>query len=305
MQITFTQALEGFELYCQARRLSKHTLSDYFTTYRKFSRWLDDDPPLETITRRQITQFIAAQPVSAKTALNYHTGLSALWTWALKENLVHEHTVRRVDPPEPEKRTIAPYTQADLQAMLNSLERTNKYKRPGKKASNHSLPNVDRNRAIILLLLDTGMRASELAEAKINQLDLRNRRIRVFGKGAKERTLPFVAQTGQAIWRYLLPRKDEPINAPLFEAAGRTLTRTRLTKQLQSIGEHAGVHAVTCHRFRHTFAITYLRNGGDPYTLQILLGHTSMDMVKRYLSIAQADIEARHHHASPVANWNL
>jgi integrase/recombinase XerD len=78
-----------------------------------------------------------------------------------------------------------------------------------------------------------------------------------------------------------------------------------LQKILRKIGNRGGVSNVHPHRFRHTFAIQYLRNSGDPYTLQALLGHSSLDMVKNYLRIAQIDIDTAHRRASPVDNWRL
>ena len=121
-QLTITQALDGFELHIQARRLSPHTQLDYFNTYRKFVTYLAGDPPIAGITAKHIEAFLAEQDsVSKKTLLNYHTGLSALWTWALDERLVKEHVVRRVAPPRPEKRDVQPYSEADIRLMLNTM----------------------------------------------------------------------------------------------------------------------------------------------------------------------------------------
>lgn len=83
------------------------------------------------------------------------------------------------------------------------------------------------------------------------------------------------------------------------------MDRLHLLKLLYSAARRAGVTDVHPHRFRHTFAITYFRNEGDPYSLQIILGHETMEMVRRYLSIAKADIDAFHCRASPVDNWRL
>jgi integrase/recombinase XerD len=86
---------------------------------------------------------------------------------------------------------------------------------------------------------------------------------------------------------------------------GRPITRSRLLKILSAIGRRAGVMKVTVHRFRHTFAVNYLWNGGDAYSIQMMLGHSTMEMVKTYLALAQADLDANHLQASPVSNWRL
>ena len=238
--------------------------------------------------------------------MNYHTDLSALWTWAVQDGLVEQHIVKKEFRPKPEKREIKPYSEMDVKAMLNALDKSRPYTRPGKGKSAHRLVTADRNRAIILLLLDTGLRASELCSLRIHQLDLRNRKIYVLGKGSKERILPFCARTGRAIWRYLATRSEDTMEQALFISENDTsLNRHVLRKTLWRIGQRAGIPRVNVHRFRHTFAINYLRNGGDPYTLQIMLGHSTMEMVKRYLSIAQADLDKNHKLASPVDNWRL
>jgi site-specific recombinase XerD len=305
-EISFSQAVEGYLLAAHARRLSPHTIEDYVNTFRKFDVFLKEDPPVSLITSKQVESFLASQQVSKKTLLNYHTGLSALWTWAVNEELVDKHIVQKVERAKPEKRSIKPYSEEDVREMLAALTHSRLYTRPGKRDCAHSLPNAERNRAIILLLLDSGIRATELCQLMIHQVDVRNRRMNIFGKGSKERTIPFSPRTGQALWKYLAIRKEDSIGDYLFiNLLGGPLDRHDLRRTLARIGERAGIQGVNVHRFRHTFAINYLRNGGDPYSLQVMLGHSTMEMVKTYLALSQADLEKNHRQASPVANWKL
>jgi integrase/recombinase XerD len=306
-QISFSQAVAGYMFTIQARHLSEHTVLDYQGTLKKFKAFLVEDLPIADITPRHIEGFLGSQQgLSNKTLLNYHTGLSALWTWAQKERLVPVHIVHEVIAPKPEDREIVPYTFEEVKAMLGALARSKVYRRPGKRPSDHAILFPERNRALILMLVDTGIRSEELHDAKIHQLDKRNSRLHVFGKGAKERYAPFSPQTGQALWRYLTTRPDATNGEYLFTTVlNRPFNRHRLLDLMQTIGARAGVENVTVHRFRHTFAIQYIRNGGDPYTLQKLLGHSTLDMVKRYLAIAQIDVDNAHRRASPVDNWRL
>jgi integrase/recombinase XerD len=307
LKVKYSQALQGFFLAKVASRKSTHTIADYTNSLNRFKLFLERDYLMEDITAQHIEHFLANQPhLSKKTLLNYYAGLSSLWTWAVKERVASKHIVRDVEPPKPEIRQIVPYSETEIRGMLNSLERSKRYTRRGQKVQDRGLRFADRNRAMIMLLVDTGIRATELCGIRIQHLDKRNQRIKIHGKGAKDRYVSFSARTGQTLWRYLTSREDLQDNDYLFQvASGRPFNKDCLLDLLQVIGSRAGVTAVTVHRFRHTFAIQYLRNRGDPYTLQKMLGHSTLEMVRRYLDIAQSDVESAHKLASPVDNWAL
>lgn len=300
-----SQVLTGYLLYANSRRLSPHTLADYQNTFKKLQAVIGD-PPLNSISQNQIQQFMAAQTVSKKTLLNYHIGLSALWTWAVREGIAADHIMRSVPKPRPDQRVIQPLSEDEIKAIFSALKSTRAYTRPGKKASAHSLPSADRNRAILLLMLDTGLRVSELCNLHISDIDVRSKLILVMGKGGKERSIPFSARTGQALWKYLASRPEAIPPEPLFiTSQNRPLTPNQVLHIFTRLGKRAGVHNVHPHRLRHTFAIAYLRNAGNARFLQTILGHSTADMVNRYLSISEQDLAAAHRTASPVENWRL
>jgi site-specific recombinase XerD len=305
--IVFSQALTGYFLDAHARHLSQHTLADYQNTFKLFQEYLQDDPEVSQISIEQISGFLASRLVSNKTILNYHTGLSAFYTWAIRAGLVTENLLHQIPRPKPEKRVIDELTLDQIKAMLGALKQTKVYTRPGKRPSSHSIQHADRNKAIILLLLDTGIRVSELCTLQIFNCDLKQQRIMVMGKGAKERFIPISARTGQVLWKYLSKsRKEARLNDYLFVTKNNLpMTRKNTLDTLADIGTRAGVHNVHPHRFRHTFAINYLRNGGDVFTLQSMLGHSTLDMVSHYLKIAKTDLTNGHLKASPVDNWRL
>jgi len=108
-ELMFSQALEGYQLHAEARKLSYHTLQDYFRTFNRFYTFLGEDIPINSITANNIEQFIASLTgLSKKTICNYHTGLSALWTWAVNNEFVHKHVVRAVIPPKPTQKESSP-----------------------------------------------------------------------------------------------------------------------------------------------------------------------------------------------------
>jgi site-specific recombinase XerD len=305
-KFTLTKCIEGYMLSLYARRLSERTIESYETILRRFSEFLGKSITMADITPDHVRGFLASIKASNKTLLNYYITLSALWTWGTAEEIVPKNIIRGIEAPKPEKREIQPFSEDQVKDMLASLAKSKTYTRPGKALSDHSLRTSERNRAMLLLMVDTGLRASELCGLRIQDVDQKQSRIFVMGKGSKERSLPFSARTGQAIWKYLASVPDRRPDQPVFLTVyGHDFDRKQLRKLIVSIGSRAGVPNAHPHRFRHTFAIQYLRNGGDPYTLQRMLGHSTMEMVRTYLQIAQVDLDAAHRRASPVDGWRL
>jgi len=163
-----------------------------------------------------------------------------------------------------------------------------------------------RMRAILLMLLDNGLREEELCH--IHAKDLKPYYIRVFGKGDKERLFPISECTYDAILAYI--QQERRGGAPQQEdfvfitKNWKPIKGDQFYHMIARVGVRAGVKAYP-HKFRHTFSINFLRNGGNIFALQAILGHASLEMVKRYLSIAMADIEVVHRSASIVNCWHL
>lgn len=307
-KITLTQATDGFILHCGARHLSPKTIAMYRWILEKFTDHLTTDPPIADITLTDIEQFLAAQDITNTSLHHYHAALGSFYTWATTRTppLVETHLPRQIPAPKPDQSTITTYTLTEIKQLLKYAGRTREYTRTGKRACSHTLPGGERNRAIILILLDTGLRASELCAATIADLDIQQQRLTITGKGNKTRQVKFSPRTGEAVWKYLATRPNARAGDALITTLrGSPLDNNQLYQILRRIGQRAQVDNVHPHRFRHTFATEFLRNGGDPYTLQDLLGHTTMDMVRRYIHLAQLDIDNAHRRASPVDNWRL
>jgi integrase/recombinase XerD len=324
-KLKLSQCIDGLLFYKRAEGKSQNTLNDYRNGLSKLSEYLKDDPPLADVTRAQLVGFFAwlrddyiRQPngciprgpikLAPKTILNIHTALSAMWHWAVDEGILDHNIVRAIKLPDAQSPVVQTFTKDEIEAMLKACRRTAAYS--NNIAASNERPTGDRDTLIVLLLLDTGLRAQELCDIKIGDANISANSIKVIGKGRKERMVYFGKRTSKALWKYLLPRVNtmQP-GDPLFFVGPaddpRALQRHVLTRLIKRIGARAGVRNVYPHKFRHSFAINYLRNNGDVFTLQQLLGHSDLKMVRRYAQVAQTDCARVHQTASPVDNWKL
>lgn len=287
----------------RAEQLSEKTLRDYESTLARFAAIIGEHRDINEITVHDVRSFLASLSVSKKRVKNIHITLSSFWTWAVRDGVCDEHIMRRIPAPKPEIKPIVPFQKHEIEAMLDAVEYSLPYTRPGKRSCHHHLSNTLRDRAIIIFLLDTGVRASELC--KIRMSDFGHDSVYVRGKGAKDRIVPMSSITYQTVKLYLAEQNRKPSSFVFLTKAGKPMTPDSLRGMIKRTAERAGVPNAYPHRFRHTFAINFLRNGGDVFSLQRILGHSTLDMVKRYVAIANSDIQTAHRRASPVVVWEL
>ncbi len=222
------------------------------------------------------------RPITVKT---FHNHLCTFFNWLVKEEIIASSPMEKIPKVVARQNQIQPFTDEQLRAILQAA-----------KSSQHRR----RDEALVYFLLDTGLRATEVCNLRMQDVDYAGYRCTVFGKGNKSRTAHFGRAASKVLWQYLREEKREA-SAPLFLAdrgtrAGDPLTRSGLFQLIQRLGKKAGIQATRCspHTFRHTFAVQFLRNGGNTFTLKEMLGHTNLHMPNRYVALAQADIQNQH-----------
>jgi len=147
---------------------------------------------------------------------------------------------------------------------------------------------------LILILLDTGARISEATGLKVSDVDLGDMLFTLSGKGRKQRRVPFSLELRKALYRYT--RDFEPKGYLLEGTQGQQLGRGTALHDVKRLCRRLGFEPPvrTLHSFRHTFAVNYLRKGGGTFHLQKSLGHTSLEMSRRYANLMTEDLSAVH-----------
>ncbi len=319
------KALTGFLQHKAAEALSPNTLIAYEHDLKLWIKYAGE-ADISQVTTQDLRAFLAwlhtdykphrfsgsEHPLAAKTIHNVWITLSSFFTWATAE-FEMANPMKAIAAPHFEKAPVEPFSKDDVDALLKACEFSREANTTERRRFRMRRVTANRDRAIILFLLDTGLRASELCSLKIEDVDQKTGKVQVKhgvlggAKGGKGRTVFLGKAARRALWRYLAEREDgEDPRTPLFLAKfDRPLNKSALRHLIIDLGDKAQIRKCYPHRFRHTFAITYLRSGGDVFTLQSLLGHSALDMVQHYARIAEVDIQEAHRRASPADNWRL
>ncbi len=308
---------QGYRLCSRTEGKSENTIRIYTTALSILQRFLDrrgfptdvtgigPEEIREFIGYLQNTKAFMEHPFTGpqKKGLTGHTincylrAIRAFWSWLLAEEFIEVNPFDRVKVPKAPKKVITPFSEDQLRALLGAIDTKS--------------PIGIRDSTIIQTLLDTGMRVTELTGLEMEDVNLVQRCLKVHGKGNKERIVPVGVTVQKALAKYInkyRPNPMYPLSDNLFLTRdGMPLTPNRTQSIIETYANKAGIKGVRAspHTFRHTFAISYLRNGGDVFTLQRILGHETLDMVRNYVTLAQYDLQEAHLRCSPVDNMKI
>lgn len=317
--MNITESLQGYRIAKLADGFSELTLAAYVSALKLLAEYLHD-PDINSITTNNITSFFAylrtdyepkftkEDKLSSNSFHRYFKACRSYFKW-----LNVEFDIDRPDlalkTPETQSKEIIPFTEREISDMLSACEYSQAVKSEGRKIYQFKRHTATRDKAIVMFLLDTGLRVGEFNRLLIRDIDIETGDVHVrvhHVRKTKARTVYMGKSTRRQVWKYLMTRDAQLPDDPLFTTMDDSpSTRHSIYELLSTLGDRANVEGVHPHRFRHTFAIQYLRNGGDIFTLQRLLGHSSLQMVRHYLRIAESDDKDAHRRASPVDRWKL
>lgn len=302
-------AIQGYMLRCQSKGLSERTREWYEQKLLCFCYYMEDTHKVTTlnaVTLWHLRAFVVAvqegkagtktlhprkqEKVSDLTVKGYVQVLKGFFNWCVNEELIKKNPATKLENPKVASYIIPTFDDSQVQALLDACDlRTHL---------------GYRDYTIMLLLLDTGIRLSELCELEME--DIHRNYIRVFGKGSKEREVGIHPETAQHLWKYVNRFRrahSEEERHVFLNRYGKPLTDSGVAQAIADAGKRAGIEGVRIspHTFRHTYATMYLDNGGDVYKLSRTLGHSEIGTTEEYLkNFKSKDARKVHEDFSPV-----
>jgi site-specific recombinase XerD len=295
---TLNDALIAYRICAKAEGKSPRTIEWITSSVGYFANFLGGGQDITKITANDLRRFIIALQESHKYSRHpynrtqeaklspqsintYCRAIRAFFGYLHREELTRANPIEKVKMPKAPQKVVPTLSAEEVERLLSQPDR-----------------RTDigfRDFAILITFIDTAVRLSELAGLMVADVDLENGYLKVLGKGGRERYVPFGQKVAKALLKYRLKHRPKPSGDDWFwlTAGGARLTPKRIEKIVAEYGKRAGIHCY-CHKLRHTSAIMYLRNGGDPFSLQKKLGHSSLAMTRHYSNPVDSDVRAAH-----------
>ena len=278
--------LDSNSLLKPVDQLGTHELKVYILHLQRANRWANK-PNIKKATGR----------LSPYSIQGHVRAIKAFWGWLERERYILENPLSKFPLPKVSDKPMTILSGEQILKLFAHIDR--------------ATPGGAKYHAILMLLLDTGVRISELVHIRIEDLDLLHNCIQVLGKGQKLRTVPMSHITSKAVRRYVNNFRPQlcPVDSLylLPTAEGSPISVNSVQQFLRRLANRAGLSGIKCspHVFRHTFATQCVANGANVFVLRDIMGHSALTTTMKYTHLQPADLQIQHAKFSPVTNLNI
>ncbi len=295
--------LERYEIDARARGHSFRTITHVKRCAGFFADFLGGVPDVSKVSGDDLRLYFSSlrdRPIRhgpagekerklSQTSINtYARAIKSLWAWMKEEGIIKKNPLARVKTPKKSKPIPTVYTEAELKTVLKAVS------------------TLAREKALVELFLDSGVRLEELSSLKVSEVDLINNRVKAFGKGSKERFAYFSWLTADSLNSYLREIRPQPLKDDYFFLTkdGHRLSSKRIQDILEDVGRKAGIAPrLSAHKLRRTYASLALKYGGNLEYVSITMGHSDVETTSQsYINVADDDIAAAYRKFSPMIN---
>lgn len=289
-ELTLNGLFDEFILSKKCLNVSSYTISFYERCFVSFAKFYDVGQPCSSMALSIVNKYIlhlkSRDDINDITINTNLRGLRALLYYGMEHGYINQFKVKLI---RAEKKIKETYTEAELAILL---------KKPNIKTCNFA---ELRNWAMINYLLGTGNRLETMANVKIGDINFAEKEIKLLKlKNRKQYIIPLSDTLSKVLKEYLLYRKETKDDYLFCSSFGEQISKGTIQTQIQLYNRSRGVLRTSIHAFRHTFAKNWILNGGDIISLQNILGHSSMEMVKEYVAMFGNDLKVGFNSHNPL-----
>ena len=274
--------LELSNLMKSVDELGKEALEAYII-YRKTTKRWPNNPHIKEENKGELSPYSIQGDVRA---------IKAFWSWLLYQGYIESNELAKYPLPKVPKALIKTLTIEQIRLLLKTIDKNS--------------PVGARNYCILMLLIDCGMRISEVTGIQIADLNLSKCLVKIIGKGQKERIIPFSHFTSKELINYTKHYRPDLCKLEslyLFPVShGHHVRVNAIQQAIKRLAKKAKLYDIKCHPhiFRHTFATMFLAKGGNAVVLKEIMGHESVQTTQKYIHLQPEDLQKQHWKYTPV-----
>ncbi|MEH7094489.1 tyrosine-type recombinase/integrase [Neobacillus vireti] len=293
---SISEMFEQFMLIKKGEGLAPRTIKEYYNNFQYFMEYIGRELSAKEMTIEVFTGWITYMCEE----LNYSPATVNIRVRTMRSFLryifedkqwIREPIHKRFKPIKAPIDNVEAFTPEDFKKLIGAID--------------DSSYTGFRTKVILFVLLDTMVRVSELVDIKRRNVDFKSLTIQLEALDTKvkiARTVPISAKTAKLLSEYMAETEDFESEFVFLTYEGEHMSEATVRDNMRVYGQIAGINNKRCspHTLRHTGALFYILNGGDPFSLQRILGHSHMNMVRRYVQMTNMDVKNQHNFFSPL-----